>query len=58
MTQCLAIASPDAHDHHPWPAGVAEELLWFVKGCTNANLLKEKVGGQAGARCRVGLGRG
>jgi dihydrofolate reductase/thymidylate synthase len=22
--------------------GVAEELLWFVKGCTNANELKEK----------------
>lgn len=22
--------------------GVAEELLWFVEGCTNANVLKEK----------------
>ena len=22
--------------------GVAEELLWFVSGCTNANLLKDK----------------
>ena len=22
--------------------GVAEELLWFVKGCTNAKLLSEK----------------
>lgn len=22
--------------------GVAEELLWFVQGCTDANVLKEK----------------
>lgn len=22
--------------------GVAEELLWFIKGSTNSNLLKEK----------------
>jgi thymidylate synthase len=24
------------------PAGVAEELLWFVSGCTNAQVLQDK----------------
>jgi thymidylate synthase len=27
---------------HVFWRGVAEELLWFVQGCTNANVLKEK----------------
>ena len=26
----------------PLPAGVAEELLWFVSGCTNAQVLQDK----------------
>ncbi len=28
--------------HPACPAGVAEELLWFVSGCTNARALRDK----------------
>ena len=40
-------ATQAAHPHQPSapriPAGVAEELLWFVSGCTNAKVLQDKV---------------
>lgn len=36
-------ARPSANPRVSLPAGVAEELLWFVSGCTNAKALQDKV---------------
>lgn len=33
---------PQLPMHHPMCAGVVEELLWFIKGSTNAHELRDK----------------
>jgi len=39
---CIADVMPLLTTKRVFWRGVAEELLWFIHGCTNANVLKEK----------------